>query len=119
MIEWDGYDLKDNTWEEEGNIYSEETINAFHTACRRQFRTKFKLSTLTTTTRKLLLRSTYDPDTDTYTSQLKKVTTKNSETILADSKKRTRELIETETESVTVSKPVKEVKQYQYISSKY
>lgn len=109
MIEWDGYDLTENTWEEEGNVYSEKTIQDFVTAYKRQNRCKNL-----PTHKKMLLNNTYDPDTQLYYKPLKslvravKTVTKTTTTV-ESSKKRARDLIEAETELVTISKPLKEV----------
>lgn len=64
-----------------------------------------KVTSLATTKKKLLLRNTFDPDTGNYYPN----TTAAQKTSRIEANKRTREFIETETESVTVSKPIKEV----------
>ncbi|KAG2235423.1 hypothetical protein INT48_005773 [Thamnidium elegans] len=104
LIEWEGYDLKDNTWEEESNVYSSSAIDNFLTAMKKQMRGK--VTSLATTKKKLLLRNTFDPDTGNYYPN----TTAAQKTSRIEANKRTREFIETETESVTVSKPIKEAR---------
>lgn len=179
MIEWEGYEKEDNTWEAQDNVHSKETIDAFVAAYKRQARPPKSNRVLNIKT-KILLKDTYDPDTQTYyekaqvakktlngsaalavaqaqaaqaaatqrnntvaatqTTHLKQslvsalqnnknlvttnnikshhnnhntttlTTTKSTTTKTKNSsKKRVRELIESETESVLVSKPLKEV----------
>jgi hypothetical protein len=163
LVEWEGYGLTDNTWEEQSNIHSKDTINAFIQAYKRQ--SKAKKSSILSSTKKMLLKNTFDPDTQSYfpppkapvakktgaakeviaaasasiivtstttsaqqqtlvlgsssnnnisSNHLKLSSHKNHHTIsttttTTTTKKRARELIESETESVLVSKPVKEV----------
>ncbi|KAI8357824.1 hypothetical protein BD560DRAFT_406273 [Blakeslea trispora] len=118
LIEWEGYDLKDNTWEQENNVYSEKAIKTFLSAYEAESKSLVKPTKVSS--KKILLSNTYDPDTDCYyqpksksKSVLKVKTTGRSlvSTALVTRKKRARENIESETESVLVSKPSKEVRQ--------
>ncbi|KAG2193130.1 hypothetical protein INT47_006430 [Mucor saturninus] len=107
LIEWEGYDLKDNTWEDESNVFSTEAIKEYKTASKRQN----KSSRNPLASKKALLHNTFDPDTGTYTKKMSRPTIiKKAETVVVQTQKRQRDLIETETESVTVSKPVKEAR---------
>ncbi|KAI9470479.1 MAG: hypothetical protein EXX96DRAFT_584475 [Benjaminiella poitrasii] len=65
LVEWEGYDLTENTWEEEVNIISEETIDTFITTYKEQnnIRSNTNINNLQ---KKLLLTNTYDPDTNAY-----------------------------------------------------
>ena len=108
--------MKDNTWEQENNVYSEKAIKTFLNAYDIESKTFIKPPK--TSSRKILLSNTYDPDTDCYyqpkskSRSLLKMKTAGRSVIsaaLVTRKKRTREVIESETETVLMSKPSKEV----------
>ncbi|KAL0145814.1 histone H3 methyltransferase Clr4 [Mucor lusitanicus] len=67
LVEWDGYALNENTWEQEHNVYSEQAIKDFYNTYRREkhLAKNFDLDSLES---KLLLINSYDPDTQLYTS---------------------------------------------------
>lgn len=143
LIEWDGYDLTDNTWEQESNVYSEKAINKFVTAYAKQYH-KRASKALLNNDKKILLQNTYDPDTNTYfksralpkvaslnpitttTKAFSTATTTSITTLASSSKrasieiihqqrrsnKRLKESIESETESVLVSKPLNKVRHF-------
>ncbi|KAI8367857.1 hypothetical protein EDC96DRAFT_506313 [Choanephora cucurbitarum] len=117
LIEWEGYDLKDNTWEQENNVYSEKAIKTFLNAYDIESKAFVKPQKMPP--RKILLSNTYDPDTDCYyqpkskSRSLLKVKATGRGVIsaaLVTRKKRTREVIESETETVLMSKPSKEIR---------
>lgn len=94
--------MTDNTWEDENNVYSTDAIKEFKAVSKQQFKKSTKNPL---TAKKVLLHNTFDPDTRQYTKNTKKTIVKKQVIV----QKRQRDLIETETESVTVSKPIKEV----------
>lgn len=60
MIEWDGYELEANTWENEKNLLGNtELVKEFETTLQRE---NSSIPDIVTTTRKVLLQNTLDPD---------------------------------------------------------
>ncbi|KAI8641720.1 hypothetical protein BD408DRAFT_417809 [Parasitella parasitica] len=136
LIEWAGYAITENTWEQEHNVYSLPAISRFYVAYRKEkhLSKNFDLSSLE---KKLLLCNSFDPDTQTHTpttnassdlvqtSITSTTTTTTTTTTIASQissskkttkliinppsrpKKRSRASLESETNSVIVAKPVK------------
>ncbi|KAI7881181.1 SET domain-containing protein [Lichtheimia hyalospora FSU 10163] len=60
LIEWDGYELEANTWESEKNLLGNtELVKQFETTLQRE---NSSIPDIVTTTRKVLLQNTLDPD---------------------------------------------------------
>jgi hypothetical protein len=66
LIEWEGYHITDNTWEEEANVFSDDAINKFyndyHKLSNINLRDAKELSK-----QPHLLHDSYDPDSKTFT----------------------------------------------------
>ncbi|RCI00067.1 hypothetical protein CU097_002558 [Rhizopus azygosporus] len=89
LIEWEGYGLKDNTWEREDNVYSSSSISAFiEDYCRQSHCRKDSILYMN---KKVLLYNTYDPDTKEFYNNPKNpgpvtsVVTENNRKRLRDS----------------------------------
>ncbi|CEP19018.1 hypothetical protein [Parasitella parasitica] len=134
LIEWAGYALTENTWEQEHNVYSLPAINRFYVTYRRE-KHLGKNFDLSDPDKKLLLYNSFDPDTQKHTptrrttsdvvqTSITSTTTTTTTTIASKissskkttkliinppnrPKKRSRTSLESETNSVMVAKPVK------------
>ncbi|KAI7898435.1 uncharacterized protein BX663DRAFT_524706 [Cokeromyces recurvatus] len=65
LVEWEGYDLTENTWEEEENIISAETIDQFLITYKEQNNIK-QNACINNIQGKIFLSGTYDPDINAY-----------------------------------------------------
>ncbi|KAG0741974.1 hypothetical protein G6F57_010015 [Rhizopus arrhizus] len=97
LIEWEGYDLVENTWERENNVYSPHSISKFiedyckESRCRRDL--------VPYINRKILLQNTYDPDTKQHYKPIKNVEQITTVTTDAKDKKRVRDTPDCELEN--------------------